>query len=140
MPRWVKQEDRSLSVSNRDMIAEAGILLMYRISLDAAKWRTTDDVYADLLSALKAPAWHGRSLDALWDTLTEKAKFDDLTDYINGIQPPFLIEVRNAPLASQTVREFFPKIERLFALANAEYSLDVSMTFEPPDSGVDIAS
>ncbi len=57
---------------------------MYGIGLDAAKWRTTDDFYADLLSELKAPAWHGRNLDALWDTLTERAKFDDLTDYING--------------------------------------------------------
>jgi RNAse (barnase) inhibitor barstar len=101
---------------------------MHRISLNAAGWRTTDDFYTDLLSALKAPAWHGRSLDALWDTLTERAKFDDLTAYINGVQPPFRIDVRNVHLASEAVRTFLPKVERLFALANSEHAVGVAIT------------
>lgn len=118
---------------------------MYRISLDAAGWRTTDDFYTDLLSALKAPAWHGRNLDALWDTLTERARFDDLTDFINGIPPPFRVDVRNVQLASEPVKAFLPRIEHLFALANSEYALGVSIIFddlevvtdatgEPPDN------
>ncbi len=102
---------------------------MYGIGLDAAKWRTTDDFYADLLSELKAPAWHGRNLDALWDTLTERAKFDDLTDYINGVQPPFRIDVRNVQSTTEPVKALLPRIEQLFDLANSEYALGVSITF-----------
>ena len=101
---------------------------MHRIILDAARWRTTDDFYTDLLSALKAPAWHGRNLDALWDTLTERAKFDDLTNYINGVQPPFRIDVLNVQLAPEAVRAFLPRVERLFALANSESAVGISIT------------
>ena len=100
---------------------------MYRIRLDAARWQTTDDFYADLLPALKAPAWHGRSLDALWDTLTERAKFNDLTVYINGVQPPFRIDVLNVEAASELVQAFLPRVERLFALANSEYEVSISI-------------
>jgi RNAse (barnase) inhibitor barstar len=101
---------------------------MYRIRLDAAPWQTTDDFYTDLLSALKAPAWHGRSLDALWDTLTERAKFDDLTAYINGVQPPFRIDVLNVESVPEAVQAFLPRVERLFALANSEHAVDISIT------------
>ena len=104
---------------------------MHQIKLNAAEWRTKDDFYDDLLSAPKAPGWHGRSLDALWDTVTERAKYDDLTDFINGVQPPFHVDVKNADLASAEVRDFLPRVEQLFALANAEHMVGISIEFHP---------
>ena len=58
---------------------------MGRIVLDAARWRTTADCYDALLSALGAPAWHGRNRDALRDSLTG--------DDINRTRLPLEIEI-----------------------------------------------
>ena len=40
------------------------------IQLDGRLWRTADDFYEAYLKAVGAPAWHGRNLDALWDSMT----------------------------------------------------------------------
>ena len=60
---------------------------MNDINLDATTWRKRDDVYDALLPALRAPAWHGRKLDALNDSLGG----DDL----NEVRLPFRISIRN---------------------------------------------
>jgi RNAse (barnase) inhibitor barstar len=39
------------------------------IKLDARQWKTPLDFYDALLSALEAPEWHGRSINALIDSL-----------------------------------------------------------------------
>ena len=43
---------------------------MGQISLDARTWATASDFYDAFLAAVGAPEWHGRNLDALWDSLT----------------------------------------------------------------------
>jgi RNAse (barnase) inhibitor barstar len=55
------------------------------IRLDASDWRTPDDFYSSLLPELGAPAWHGRNLDALWDSIGEGD--------VNQVQPPFVVEL-----------------------------------------------
>ncbi len=40
-----------------------------RIEIDAGGWRDEGDVWDAVLAALDAPAWHGRNLDALADSL-----------------------------------------------------------------------
>ena len=39
------------------------------ITLDAINWKNILDFYVDLLAALEAPAWHGRSINALIDSM-----------------------------------------------------------------------
>jgi RNAse (barnase) inhibitor barstar len=55
------------------------------ITLDGSRWRTEDDFYTTLLAALGAPAWHGRNLDALADSL----RGGDL----NRVNPPLSITI-----------------------------------------------
>ena len=43
---------------------------MDEIRLDGRLWRTANDFYTAYLSAVGAPDWHGRNLDAVWDSLT----------------------------------------------------------------------
>ena len=61
---------------------------MQVIELDASDWKTTEDFYDALLSALGAPDWHGRSGVALVDTM--------LHDDVNKVVPPYRVEVRNS--------------------------------------------
>lgn len=62
-------------------------IIRHHIELDAGEWRTVEDVYSDLLAALKSVTWHGKNLDALWDSITEKAAYGGSS--LIGIQPPF---------------------------------------------------
>jgi hypothetical protein len=76
---------------------------MRRIRLDAKTWHAKDDVYDALLAALESFEGHGQNFNALWDSLTESAKYDlgpDPASYLNGVQPPFHIDVVNADKAS----------------------------------------
>ena len=43
---------------------------MDQIRLDGRAWQSADDFYDAYLAAVGAPEWHGRNLDALWDSLT----------------------------------------------------------------------
>ena len=72
---------------------------MHLIELNAGSWKATSDIYADLLPALGAPAWHGDSIDALLDTTIWGG------GGINTIDPPFSIRIRNSKSAPQEVRD-----------------------------------
>jgi len=65
-----------------------------KIPIDVSGCRNEGDFYDLLLSGLKAPGWHGRNLDALWDSITSD---------INGVSPPFLVEVTGHRQASEEV-------------------------------------
>ncbi|WP_170181703.1 barstar family protein [Phreatobacter stygius] len=106
---------------------------MRRIALDASEWRTEDDVYSAVLAALQAPGWHGRNLDALWDTVTEGAAQrlgPDPACLINGVQPPFHIVVSHAGGRPEPVRTLLSNIGRLFAEARAKRGIEVSIAFQ----------
>lgn len=62
---------------------------MHQIELDATTWKSKDDFYDAVLSALGAPDWHGRNFDALRDSI--------VTGDINEVEPPFAITVRGWP-------------------------------------------
>jgi RNAse (barnase) inhibitor barstar len=104
---------------------------MRRIALDAATWQSADDAFNALLAALEAPDWHGRNFNALWDTLTEAARYEDLDTFINGVQPPFRIEMHNVAEAIPEVQKFLADIAELFADARKEYAVDATITIEP---------
>ena len=40
------------------------------IWMSGASWQSQDDFYEAYLTAVGAPVWHGRDLDAVWDSLT----------------------------------------------------------------------
>jgi len=77
-----------------------------QIHLDAKRWRTREDVYAALLEALGAPAWHGHNFDALRDSI--------VTGSINKVEPPFSIRISNSQLAGGEAQEFMGKLTDLF--------------------------
>lgn len=55
--------------------------------LDALNWKTSDDFYTSFFTAVHAPSWHGRNLDALNDSVG--------TGAINGIEGPYAIVIKN---------------------------------------------
>jgi RNAse (barnase) inhibitor barstar len=82
------------------------------ISLDASEWRSPEDFYSALLLQLGAPAWHGRNLDALDDSLGRGG--------INALEPPFRVEVAGADKLAEPTRRFLFEVERMFADVRAE--------------------
>jgi RNAse (barnase) inhibitor barstar len=75
------------------------------IHLDASGWRKPEDFYAALLPALGAPAWHGRNLDALYDSLSGS---------INRVQPPIRVELHGVANARIQPADFVAKVAALF--------------------------
>jgi len=55
------------------------------IQLDASNWKTVLDFYEALLAALGSPHWHGRSIDALIDSM--------IWGGINEVDPPYKVVV-----------------------------------------------
>jgi len=73
---------------------------MKLIILDATAWRSPDDFYSALLPELGAPAWHGRNLDALDDSLYGG---------IDEVEPPFTVIIENSTGLSADVRAFLAR-------------------------------
>jgi Barstar (barnase inhibitor) len=55
------------------------------VHLDAREWNTPLDFYEALLAALGAPHWHGRSINALIDSM--------IYGGINEIEPPLTVRI-----------------------------------------------
>lgn len=100
-----------------------GKVAIRQIVLDANVWRSREDVYEAFLPALGAPDWHGRNLDALWDSLT--------SDDINEVKAPFAIEVQRTASLPRELRRFLRAISGLFDDARQE-GIEVSIVFNPP--------
>ena len=104
------------------------------IRLNAKPWRTNEDVYSALLNALESFSGHGHNFNALWDSLTEGAKHDlgpDPGSYLNGVQPPFHIDVANADTSPPAVQEMLKDLADLFAEAKAQYGVRISIALWP---------
>jgi RNAse (barnase) inhibitor barstar len=91
------------------------------LNVDGSRWRSVDDVYNGLLSGLKAPEWHGRNLDALWDSLS--------SDQINGVRAPFEAHITSAAGWTQEIEDIVSQISALFADAR-QGGVDISMTVD----------
>jgi RNAse (barnase) inhibitor barstar len=87
------------------------------ITLDASAWRSPDDFYSAILPQLGAPDWHGRSLDALNDSLGGGD--------VNSLEPPFKVEVAGSEALPEPMRDFLAKVERVFADVRAEAHEDI---------------
>ena len=89
---------------------------MQRISIDISECETVDDFYGILLTSLDAPDWHGRNLDALWDSITSD---------INNVMPPYSIEVSVGTDLSQSVAVLLPRVKSLFDEAREQEHIEV---------------
>jgi len=82
------------------------------IQLDGATWATANDFYCSYLAAVGAPSWHGRNLDALWDSLTAGG--------INQRNLPFRIQISGTKRMSSDAREMVRRFEALVREAEQE--------------------
>jgi len=90
---------------------------MKEILLDSSAWKSPDDFYRALLPKLGAPAWHGRNLDALDDSLFGG---------INEVDPPFSVTVRRSMDLSTEMSAFLAQVAIVFANARKNSGADIS--------------
>jgi hypothetical protein len=67
------------------------------INLDATNWRTVSDFYDALLSSVGAPQWHGKSPNALIDSM--------IWGGINAVEPPYTVRVAGLAAAPKEVHD-----------------------------------
>jgi RNAse (barnase) inhibitor barstar len=60
---------------------------MKELFMDASQWKTADDLYLSFFEAVEAPAWHGKNLDAVRESIG--------AGRINGIEVPYRLVLRN---------------------------------------------
>jgi RNAse (barnase) inhibitor barstar len=85
---------------------------MEMIDIDGQEWTLADDFYISYFAAVGAPEWHGRNLDALWDSLTAGG--------VNHRNPPFRIRVSGTTRMSTDVRQILGSFEKLVHEASLE--------------------
>jgi RNAse (barnase) inhibitor barstar len=95
----------------------ASLALMKVFRLDASGWRSPEDFYAELLPQLGAPAWHGRNLDALADSLYGG---------INEVEPPFRIEVEGVERLPTEMGDFLSKVATVFSDVRTETQAEIT--------------
>jgi len=91
---------------------------MKLITLDGSNWTSAADFYSALLPALHAPTWHGRNLDALYDSLSGG---------INGVEPPFHVVIQNGRHLPNAMGSFLEKVVTMFEDARREFGTDISL-------------
>jgi hypothetical protein len=77
-----------------------------RIEIDASGWQTVADGWAAILAALEAPAWHGRNLDALADSLSGG---------VNGVAAPFALHLTGTSTLPPPVSAWLDRVAQVFA-------------------------
>jgi hypothetical protein len=85
------------------------------IRLDASGWNGYLDLYRAIFDALRSPAWHGTSPDALVDSMVWGG--------INGRQPPYRIVVES--LSDPEMRAHIALCGRVIGESRKEY-MDVN--------------
>lgn len=94
------------------------------VTLDARAWTTLDDLFDAVLPALGAPEWHGRSLDALAESMAAGG--------INAQQPPYRLSLTGVSSLRNPVRK---AIRQLIDAVNDEAvaeGLDVRIVTDAP--------
>jgi RNAse (barnase) inhibitor barstar len=60
---------------------------MKELVMDAASWKTVDDLFSSFMEVVGAPSWHGKNLDALCDSIRRGG--------INKIEVPYQLVFKN---------------------------------------------
>lgn len=90
---------------------------MNKITLTVRNCTSADEVYVRLLSALKAPVWHGHNLDALWDGLTGE---------LYEVTAPLIISVDGHQSLPTDLQDLLARMQAIFIEAKDTQQLDVS--------------
>lgn len=99
------------------------------IELDATKWKTVLDFYQALLAAVGAPTWHGKSPDALIDSM--------IWGGINAVEPPYTIRISGTAGLPKDVREHIDLVKQALRRGRRDYQsrqggdVGVSIGIEP---------
>jgi RNAse (barnase) inhibitor barstar len=91
------------------------------VVIDVSACSSTQDFYSLPLAGLGAPAWHGKNLDALWDTIS--------SDDINDVRAAFTVHFINVQNAQLELKSLVEKIGEIIDEARAE-SVDVGCLIE----------
>jgi RNAse (barnase) inhibitor barstar len=86
---------------------------MRMIELDATKWKTIVDFYDALLAAIGAPKDHGKSPDALIDSM--------IWGGMNAVEPPYTIRILGAATLPTKVRNHLEVAKEAIAKGRADY-------------------
>jgi RNAse (barnase) inhibitor barstar len=92
---------------------------MQRIRIDTTNCRDATGFYTVLLQALRAPAWHGHNMDALWDSL--------VGGDVIGAGPPLMIEIDMPPGTPTKVRRLADRFAALCLEARSAQGVEVSV-------------
>jgi RNAse (barnase) inhibitor barstar len=82
------------------------------IAINGGGWANASDFYEAYLAAVGAPKWHGRNLDALWDSLTGGG--------INQRNPPFRVQISGTSEMGDDARKMVTRFEALISEARGE--------------------
>jgi RNAse (barnase) inhibitor barstar len=91
---------------------------MPKVLLDGRSWVSRDDFYEALLTALGAPSWHGRNLDALEETLRSGST--------NALNPPLEIAISGMESMSGEARTTVHRFNELVNHLRAAH-IDISL-------------
>lgn len=97
---------------------------MKQLSVDVSQCITVDEFYSVFLRALRAPEWHGRNLNALWDSITSD---------INDVMPPYVVVVSGSGALPGNLSGELERFQELFAEARQARDLDISLIVSRAD-------
>ena len=83
------------------------------IELDATNWKTVIDFYDALLASIGAPKWHGKSPDALIDSM--------IWGGINAVEPPYTVRISRAAKLPKDFHDRIELIKKVLAEGRMEY-------------------
>jgi RNAse (barnase) inhibitor barstar len=95
---------------------------MKRIILDATQWSSESEFHEAVVTALGAPDWHGRNLDAWWDSIVHD---------FNDVHPPYLVVIDGLETCGPDLQGYIERFIELFAEARRKFSLEVYATATP---------
>jgi RNAse (barnase) inhibitor barstar len=90
-----------------------GRMKMRIIDLSATNWKSTLDFYDALLAALGAPRGHGKSVDALIDSMVWGG--------MNKVEPPYTIRIFDTARLPTDARDHIEALKRALPDACAEF-------------------
>lgn len=83
------------------------------IELHAQDWNTVLDFYDALLAAIGAPDWHGRSIDALIDSMVWGG--------INSVEPPYKVRVHGIRNLASDTRRAIEQVEQAIKQTRTDF-------------------
>ena len=96
------------------------------LDLNASNWKGFRDFYDALFAVIGAPEWHGRSVDALADSM--------IWGGINSVEPPYIVRICGVDPTADEVRDAIAEVKRYVDLGREEHRVqkkrDIDVSIE----------